>query len=260
MRVAVTILYNGLHHLKHNDFAEFMANNFDYWAVVDGLSMNSGSTAWCNKLDLPANSTDGSIEFMQDITKRYNTILFSHKLAPYKSKDHQVNAAVDLLRTKTKHGWLWQVDVDEQWTAEKLADAEQRLFFDNAREGAFQFNHFVGKDIIAEGGWGSGFLPRLFKWRGQRFISHEPPRMDVNRRIKNIEGIKFNHYSYCFEQDVLFKEKYYGGYKGIHANWLKLQQANEFPQPLSALLPPTTWHYQFNENTKIVKYNDNQSL
>lgn len=252
MRVAVTILYNGHHHLKHNDFAQFMVENFDFWAVVDGLSGNGGSTKWCNSVQCGNNSTDGSVEFMQELSAKHKHVLFSHKSAPYKSKDHQVNTAIDLLRTKVKRGWLWQVDVDEQWTVEKLNHAEQRLFFDNAREGAFQFNHYVGKDMIAVGDWGSGYVTRLFKWRGQRFISHEPARMDVSRRIKNIEGIKFDHYSYYFDQDVKFKDQYYGGYKGIYDNWLKLQSCTEFPQPISALIPSTAKFVDF--NSKIIKH------
>lgn len=251
MRVAVTILYNGLHHLKHNDFAEFMVKNFDYWAVVDGLSGNGGSTSWCNGLNLPANSTDGSVEFMTELASNHNNVLFSYRTAPYKSKDHQVNEAVELLRRKVKRGWLWQVDVDEQWTEEKLYNAEQRLFFSPMREASFQFNHYVGKNLIAKGDWGNGYVARLFKWRGQRFRSHEPASIDPHGRVMKMDGIKFDHYSYYFDQDVKFKDQYYGGYKGIYDKWVALQQMTNFPQPLSVLMPSTA--RDCNSNTQIIK-------
>lgn len=252
MRSAVTILYNGLHHLQHNGFAQFMVDNFDYWAVVDGLSHNGGSTAWCNRLDMPPCSTDGSVEFMRDLAMTHSNVLHYVAKKPFRSKDEQVNMCIDLLRKQIKRGWLWQVDVDEQWTAEQLDDAEQRLFFSPMREAAFRFYHFVGKGIYADGKWGNDHVSRLFKWRGQKFISHEPSRMDSAGRVLLIDDIRFNHYSYYFETDVIHKDKYYKGYEGIHPNWLKLQTMTEFPQPLSVLMPVTS--KQYNDNTKIVKY------
>ena len=69
-RIAFTIILNGLHHLKHNDYYLFLINNFDYWIIVDGASNNNGSTTWCNNmLDKYHNngaSNDGTIEFIKD--------------------------------------------------------------------------------------------------------------------------------------------------------------------------------------------------
>jgi hypothetical protein len=63
--------------------------------------------------------------------------------------------------------------------------------------------------------------------------------------------LSFDHYSYYFENDVAFKEKYYKGYQGVLQNWYKLQTMKDFPQPISVLLPPTATGY--GDHTKIVK-------
>lgn len=255
MRVAFTIVYNGLHHLKHMDFYKFMTKHFDYWAVVDGLSGNSGSTSWCNKMDsLPPSSTDGTNEFMTEWAKDHPNVLYYRADSPFISKDGQVNKAVQMLRNKVKQGWLWQVDADEKWTIEAIEEAEKQLFWSPMKEASFQFNHYVGKDLIAVGDWGSGWVTRLFKWRGQRFISHEPARIDPHRRILKIKDVKFDHYSYLFEEDVLFKEKYYRGYNGMYDKWLTLQSCDTFPQPLSSLMPVTAQAY--NDNTQIIRINE----
>jgi len=206
MRVAVTIIYNGLHHLLHRDFAQFMAENFDYWAVVDGLSQNGGSTKWCNKVEGKPHSTDGSVEFMREFAATHPNVMYKVATMPFKSKDHQVNEAVEMIRRKVKHGYLWQVDVDEKWTAEDLDKAERLLADSPMRQASFGFNHYVGQNLVAVGTWGSGYVNRLFMWRGQRFASHEPPRMDTRGRTLKIDEVRFDHYSYAFEQDVLFKD------------------------------------------------------
>ena len=250
MRVAITIVYNGLHHLQHKGFTEFMVQNFDYWAVVDGLSNAGGSTGWCNTLKLSPSSTDGTTEFMQDVAKKHPHVLFYSAKVPFKSKDEQVNKAVDMLRTRAKRGWLWQVDVDEHWTVETIEQAEQKLFWSSALQMAFRPRHYVGHNLLAVGRWGSSHFTRLFRWRGQKFISHEPPLMF--RKDKTLESeLSFDHYSYYFENDVAFKEKYYKGYQGLLQNWYKLQTLKEFPQPISVLLPPTAAGY--GDDTKIIK-------
>jgi hypothetical protein len=227
-----------------------MVNNFDYWAVVDGLSQAGGSTRWCNTLKLPASSTDGTTEFMTELASKHKNVLFYSASVPFKSKDEQVNRAIDMIRTKVRRGWLWQVDADEHWDIETIETAEQKLLFSSSLQMSFKFRHFVGDGLVAEGDWGSGSMCRLFRWRGQKFITHEPPMMF--RREKTLESqLSFDHYSYYFENDVAFKEKYYKGYQGILHNWYKLQTMKDFPQPISVLLPPTATGY--GDHTKIVK-------
>lgn len=234
-RFAITIIYNGLHHLKHKGFAEFMAKNFDVWVVVEGHSKAGGSTSWCHNLKVSPTSKDGTVEFMRQFALDNPNVTFWSRGAYWRSKDEMVNSAIKLLKRKENFGYLWQVDADEHWTVEGLEEAERQLIESGKRQAAFQFNHYVGKDLIAVGDWGSGWVNRLFLWRGQRFISHEPSLMDTHNRTVAIEGVKFDHYSYYFEQDIKWKEQYYPDCEGIFDNWSLLPNKATFPQPISAL-------------------------
>jgi hypothetical protein len=42
---------------------------------------------------------------------------------PWKSKDEQVNAAIEEIKKTVKECFLWQVDIDEQWTLDQLQDS-----------------------------------------------------------------------------------------------------------------------------------------
>ena len=52
MRVAFTIILNGLRHLTHNHYYKTIIENFDYWVIVEGVSQPNDSTSWCKNLDL----------------------------------------------------------------------------------------------------------------------------------------------------------------------------------------------------------------
>lgn len=244
MRYAFTIIYNGLHHLTHNGMAEFMATHFDHWVVVDGLSANKGSTSWCNDLGrkLPKSSDDGTIEFMEEMALKYDNITFHVSKEGYPSKDNQVNTAIQLLSLKATNGYLWQVDVDEQWCEMDLQIAEQALErCEVGLAGGFQFNHYCGHDahgrtLIATGPWGSGIHTRLWRWSSQLFTSHEPPVLAGQTGVR-LMPVKYDHFSYSFEKDVAFKARYYKGYGNLLKNWKSIQnKVINTPIPVTSLL------------------------
>jgi hypothetical protein len=245
MRIAFTIIYNGLHHMQHKGWAEFMVANFDHWVVVEGHSRPNGSTRWCKKLSIPARSTDGTHEYLMELASNTPHL---HYLSPNRywlSKDHQVNQALELARHYTQHAYLWEVDADEHWRAEDLSAAEQYADDSAATGFGFQFNHYVGPNLIALGEWGSGVLNRLWKWDGQPMRSHEPALLMGQRRTELVPDIKFDHYSYYFEQDVKFKSMYYKGHEAVYSKWLELQSgSNTYPMHISSL---------FGLNTQIGK-------
>jgi hypothetical protein len=179
MRYAFTIIYNGKHHLLHKEFAERMVSMFDKWVIVEGFSRNGGSTAWCTSIRPPSQSTDGTIELCQSLQS--NKVIFATSQTGWSSKDEQVNKAMELLQG-SEPGWLWQVDADEHWTTEDLEGAESMLQKDIKLAGGFQFYHYLCKDVdgrqlVGKGAWGDNIHTRLWWWRGQKFISHEPPKM-----------------------------------------------------------------------------------
>lgn len=212
-----------------------MIKNFDHWVIVEGHAKPGRSTSWCNNIVVSPMSEDGTIKYCEQLALDHKNVTFYSNKVYFKSKDEQANLAVALMKKHYGSGFLWQVDVDEHWNIDHMKKAESMLENSRFKQGAFQFNHYVGKDLIAEGEWGSGWVNRLFAWHGQRFISHEPAMMERPYRTINIENIKFDHYSYVFRQDVEFKEKYYPGYTGITKRWDSLQLCKEFPQPITTL-------------------------
>jgi hypothetical protein len=231
MRSAITIIHNGLHHLQHNGFADFMLEHFDYWVVVEGHARPGGSTSWCKNLNIPHRSTDGTVEFMESI--KSDKLLFYTHHKYYQSKDEQFNKGIQLLKTKTKHSWLWQVDCDEHWKIEDIEAAEHKLWRSVSNCASFQFNHYVGSDYVARGQWGSGRVNRLWKWRGQLFASHEPAVMQSQRPVLELPQ-KFEHYSMVFDQDVKAKSKYYRGHELVYSNFKKLD-TYDYPCHISKL-------------------------
>lgn len=235
MRYALTILFEGLHHLKHNDYANTIAKTFDKWIIVEGFSGNKGSTNWCNNLNIQKNSSDGSLEYVAELMQEFPNIHLISSKGGWSSKDEQVNKGIEMLQGSVD-GWLWQIDIDEQWTKEDIEIAEGMMSKDIEVAGAFQFNHLLGKDnkgqqLVAKGEWGDGYSTRLWWWQGQRFITHEPPVMEGQKSTLELPT-KYNHYSYYFEKDVIFKSKYYKGYASLYRNWKRMQQKS-FTYPIS---------------------------
>ena len=257
MRVAFTILLNGLHHLTHNNYYQSLLDIFDLWIIVEGVALNTGSTSWCKPLDSKFHnnglSNDGTTEFLNTITDNKIKVIRNPN-GFWKNKDEQVNAAISFLTTQTPECYLWQIDIYEQWTNNQISEAETFLKVHNAKTGCFLCNFFVGKNHIVKGEWGEGkHLPyrRLWNWKGEMFETHEPPVLKGKNGPGILIPIKFNHYAYYFEQDVLFKESYYTGYDGLHSRWLDVQQ-NCYNMPVNKLLGTNTWWAHTNSTIHYV--------
>lgn len=244
-RVAFTIIYNGLHHLKHNDYAKKILSMFDLWIVIEGASGNGGSTAWCKNYPRLPNSTDGTRKYLFDLSELYpDKMLISSQSEEWKSKDDMVNQAIFILKSQgIKKCFLWEIDADEQWKKDQLVIAESDLILQGAKTGEFLCNYFLSFDLIVRGDWGEGrALPyrRLWRWEGERFRSHEPPELEGGNGKTILIEERFDHFAYCFERDVYFKSQYYGGHEMIYGPWMNLQLSGErkklkFPLPISYL-------------------------
>lgn len=248
MRIGFTIIYNGKHHLEH--YCELLPQMLDYWVIVEGAADPGGSTSWCKPLESKM-STDGTIELLEDIEYRHeNVSVVFGKRSGWKSKDEMVNAAISKIKNALEgmnydHIFLWQIDIDEVWKKSQMDDAEKELIELGGDCGCFHANHFVGTNIVARGTWGEGNDPkdplknayrRLWKWSGQLFGTHEPPALEGGNGKEFLLPQRFNHYSYLFEKDVVFKSQYYQGYEDLHEKWLSLQKETVFPQPVSRLI------------------------
>lgn len=237
MRIAFTIIYNGKQHLLHNDFAINMAKNFDYWILVEGAANNGGSTAWCNRHKGNIHSDDGTIDLIEILKETNKNIIHVSNSRKWNSKDEQVNAAITEVKKLTDKCFLWQVDADEYWTIIDIIANEEYLNYFDADAGLVEFDHYVGDGLLAVGDWGSGVHKRIWKWSGQRFLSHEPPLLE-NEKRSIVCPEKYKHYAYYFEEDVRFKAEYYKGHESVYSGWKYLRDNIDvisFPVHISVL-------------------------
>lgn len=58
---------------------------------------------------------------------------------------------------------------------------------------------------------GGNLFNRVTWWKGDRYRTHEPPVWQGGNDPAIILSPKIEHYSYYFEEDVKFKDKWYGG-------------------------------------------------
>lgn len=246
MRIAFSIIHNGLHHLLHNEQYVKILNSCDKWIVVEGASLSNGSTRWCNEfpkeLHNNGGSIDGTIEFLTDLSKKTEKLHLVISNGFWKSKDHQVNRAIEELKKIVDKCWLWEIDIDEQWEPEQMTQAELELQKSGAKAGCFKAICFIGKNLRAIGDWGEartyGYT-RLWKWEGENFICHEPP---VLEGLMGIDPLMlspvFRHYNYYFEEDVIFKDRWYGGHEGIYERWKLINSLDQrfFPMHISNLI------------------------
>ena len=277
MRIGITIVFNGLHHLKHNEWADKLTSMLDYWAIVDGLAANTGSTSWCNQLfavpsvgRLLEGSLDGTNEYLDMAIAKYPGSVGAVALTGARhNKDSMMNVGVDMVHQEfgptlgkappapSGPHFLWQLDVDEQWTPEQMDAAEQELLASGGTCGCFHADHYVGEHLLARGTWGEGNDPvdplrnayrRLWLWDGRKFATHEPPVLEGGngKEVLLLQkpdqpaslGSRFAHYAYFYEKDVEFKEQFYSGHEGLLSRWKALQARpkEDFPRPLSDLI------------------------
>lgn len=241
-RIAFTIIFNGKHHLEHKNYSEFLAQNFDYWIIVEGASKNKGSTSWCREMPLKyhnnGKSIDGTIEHIRNLQKKYNNIIFIESNGMWESKDDMVNSAVEEVKKLTNKCFLWQIDIDEHWTYEKIIKSEIELKSKRAKTGEFNVFQFVGDNLITVGkDWSGVPFIRLWDWKGEKFLSHEPPKLDTPDETKELLSEKLLHYSFYFEEDVKFKNDWYTDHDGLLVNWKNLKNETNLPQHITYLFP-----------------------
>ena len=240
MRIGFTIIFNGLHHLQHNNYVNYLLNEvLDYWIIVEGASGSEGSTKWCkgdnSEFHKNGSSIDGTAQFLIQLQqKNPNLILvFPKNGKSWNSKDEMVNEAIKEIKKITHSCILWEIDVDEQWNLQDIIENENYLKDNNAKTGLAKFNQYVGKNLIAVGpNWGGNTMARLWNWKGETFEKHEPPTLVGGNGKEIILPKIYQHYSYYFPQDVEFKSKWYYNDINIFNNWKKLQNEKVFPQQL----------------------------
>ena len=246
MRVAFSIIFNGLHHLIHKDQYRQILTNCDKWVVVEGASLSNGSTQWCKQMPdeyhVNGASVDGTREFLAELANQESDLIYVPSNGFWNSKDDQVNRAMEEVKKLTDKCFLWEFDIDEQWTSEAMDQAEKELVDEKLKYAGFMSRYYVGKNLLASGEWGegrNGDYIRLWDWEGESFVRHEPPTLEGcdDKPGKMLTPI-FDHYSYYFDKDVKFKDAWYSGHEDIYNRWKQINSLPKdvFPIHLSNLI------------------------
>jgi hypothetical protein len=123
--------------------------------------------------------------------------------------------------------YLWQVDIDEFYTADDIRRVLEMLALDpDITAVSFAQRTFWGSTDIEADGWylkiGHDEYDRLFKWApGYRYVTHEPPTVHdadgrdlrtlkwIPARATAAQSIRLYHYSLLFPWEVEQKTRIY---------------------------------------------------
>ena len=260
-KIAFTITLNGKNFLEKQH--KIIPEVFDKWYIIEGPVKSVNCTSWCK--DIPQEymndinmSSDGTYEYLNSIASDKIEIIrppiVDGKHRYWNGKVEMCNSFMD----KVENSVLMQVDNDEFWSKQVLNQMFE--WCETVKDTAslqFRCNFFVGENLILTGTNNYGDMP--YEWNRLWVIkekttwkSHEPPvltsktNLNYNKDFTFQRDWGFRHYAYLTEEQVRFKEVYYG-YKGAVDAWKKLQNETEFPVYLRDYFP---W---VKDNAQVVK-------
>jgi glycosyltransferase involved in cell wall biosynthesis len=225
-----------------------------HWHVVEGVASLVHDTGWSvaagGHVDASVHrdglSVDGTTAYLDEIAAAEPDRLTLYRKpdgAFWEGKREMVSAPLAGIGEECL---LWEVDADELWTAEQI-EAVHRLFRDDpARSAAYYWCHFVpAPGAVVTTRYNYSQNPEyewLRTWRyrpGDAWEAHEPPILVRPSRLARVDvakirpflhdeteavGAVFQHFAYATEEQVRFKESYYG-YRGALARWRELTKA-----------------------------------
>jgi hypothetical protein len=225
-----------------------------HWHVVEGVAEHVRDSAWPLRLGGSIDprthahglSVDGTSEYLDELAER-NPDLVSIYRKPsgghWAGKRAMVSAPLAAIREECL---LWEIDADELWTPAQISAARELFLADPERTAAYYWCHpFVAPDAVIATRYNYAADPSidvLRTWRyrpGDRWEAHAPPILNRGkgrrRRDLGLErpllqaeteavGAVFQHFTYVTEEQVRFKETYYG-YRGAVDAWRALQKA-----------------------------------
>jgi hypothetical protein len=247
-KIAFTIVLNGMPFIKKQ--AEIIPQAFDEWHIIEGATLPTSDTAWCQNIDQrfysdKKLSIDGTTEFLDSITD--NKKIFVHRKNDFwNGKTEMCNVVND----KMEDCILMQFDVDEIWNPKTLQEITDYALNNDGFHGMlFRCNYFVGPNlkIISDDTYGNKADEwcRLWKIKDKTsWRTHEPPRIHgltnfLSKNFTSQKGWNFDHYAYVLESQLEFKENFYR-YNGALNQWKNLQMNNNFSAYLRNFLPWVT--------------------
>jgi hypothetical protein len=214
------------------------------WHIAEGAAANVKDTAWC-KAQQPRLSRDGTTEYLNALSGHPRVRLYRKQMW-----DGKVSMFNTMLSNIKEPCVLLQMDSDELWTATQLEKLVE-LFGNpslSARNCAYFYcRYYIGPNIVitSENTYGNKLGEWMRAWHftpGMKFKTHEPPIMEnfnakpFLREMTMGHGLVFQHFAYCFPEQVAFKELFYG-YKDAVSHWRRLQANTKWPVKLKTFLP-----------------------
>jgi glycosyltransferase involved in cell wall biosynthesis len=224
------------------------------WHIVEGGADLKNDTSWSvvNGGKVPSDlrnntlSTDGTSQYIDNLKQ-----LDPNRISVYRKTLGQLwNGKLEMvsapLENISEECLLWQIDVDEFWSADQITAIHEEFIKDPSKTSAwFWCNYYVAPDIVVTTRNCYSQNPQqewLRTWRflpGDHWNAHEPPTLvrrmsdGSNKDVGRINpifhsqteklGCVFDHHSYVLESQVAFKEQYYG-YKDALLKWNALQK------------------------------------
>jgi hypothetical protein len=254
-----TIVLNGMPFLRyHLPMLQKLTVPWE-WHIAEGLAELRHDTAWslrkrwsirkpfrlqtCGWIPQHLHdgglSVDGTREYLDEIAALDSRVKVLRKPPGtfWDGKREMVRAACGGLKTESL---LWQVDSDELWTANQIHTAHEMFEREPTKTAARYWCHYyVGPEleILDRYCYGNGAGDWLRTWRarpGDVWEAHEPPQLQrdgvllcdnaFSQAETEAKGLVFEHYAYVTEQQLDFKEAYYG-YSNALRRWQKMQKA-----------------------------------
>jgi len=106
-------------------------------------------------------SVDGTREFLAELANQESDLIYVPSNGFWNSKDDQVNRAMEEVKKLTDKCFLWEFDIDEQWTSEAMDQAEKELVDEKLKYAGFMSRYYVGKNLLASGEWGEEMVVTL---------------------------------------------------------------------------------------------------
>ncbi|MDH4470344.1 MAG: glycosyltransferase family 1 protein [Verrucomicrobiae bacterium] len=248
-----TIVHNGIPFIKkHLEVFQQLTCEW-HWHIIEGAALLEGDTSWSlnNGGRLPENSSilsnDGTSDYLDSIAEKYpEKISLYRKNDFWKGKLEMISAPLSHL---PKQALLWEVDVDEMWNAAQIMTLVEEFAQDPTRTGAlFYCRFFVAPDRILDNIGFYGNNPSQ-EWRrvwnykqGDMWKTHAPPCLLREVELGDFQdvmtlhpftqeetwkmGLVFDHLAYTTEEQLRFKEAYYG-YQGATAAWKEMMQSSD---------------------------------
>ena len=187
-----TIVLNGEPFIRYHETMLAKLPFRWHWHVVEGVAALRHDTAWStatggrvtDDIHRDGRSNDGTSEYLDDLARRFPGQVTIHRKPPgefWDGKKEMVNAPLPAIDEECL---LWQMDADELWTVDQVAEM-RRLFIAQPERGAAYYWcwYFVGPGQVISTRFNYAQNPGqewLRTWRfrpGDHWAAHEPPTL-----------------------------------------------------------------------------------